>query len=117
MKSIIEYIKEQRNVDVICIYDTKNKPVEPVKYAFDSDSLDEFLKYYEKNEQYFIGKTLSLCKQQGNKWVLCPGEGNLDLIKPNDKTYYHQGNIMMDYHDLHQKLDDGEYILILMKEQ
>ena len=112
MKNLNQYINEHRTTDIIKIVDTSNNEVKPVKFAYDSESLDEFLTYYEKNSDYFIGKELTLCRQDGQKWKTLREEGFLDLMKPNDE-YYRQGKMVLNYQELHDKLDKGEYILIL----
>ena len=114
MRTLKDYIQESRQVDIINITDKNGKLITPVKYAFDSESFDEFIKYYEKNEKYFIDKSLTLCEQKNNKWITLPGEGIIHDLHVND-DYYVQDKLQFTMDELKQKLDDGEYILLLIK--
>lgn len=109
MKSLKQFILEYRTTDEMIIYDN-NKEVKPIRYAYDEESLKDFVDFYKKYSQQYI---IKLCKLTNNKWQTLNDNGIIDFLKLND-NYYTQGKLQFTYQELSNELNEGKYILILL---
>ena len=110
MKSLIEYIFEHRTKDEVKIY-FGDREINPSIYIYDKDSLDDLIQKY-KSDLIDNSKELRLCHLNKN-WKVLKNICIMDIGRLTD-NFIKFGTKFFSYQDIIDKLESGNYILIMI---